>query len=55
MDESTSKEGSATTNGNALPKRDPPDVTRQGGGRQALGGTSAAEALGAAVPDGSGQ
>jgi hypothetical protein len=28
MDESTSNEGSATTDGNALPKRDPPDVTR---------------------------
>jgi hypothetical protein len=28
MDESTSNEGSATTDGNALPNRDPPDVTR---------------------------
>ena len=28
MDESTSSEGSATTEGNALPNRDPPDVTR---------------------------
>jgi hypothetical protein len=28
MDKSTSNEGSATTNGNALPKRDRPDVTR---------------------------
>jgi hypothetical protein len=28
MDESTSSEGSATTDGNALPNRDPPDVTR---------------------------
>jgi hypothetical protein len=28
MEESTSNEGSATTDGNALPKRDPPDVTR---------------------------
>jgi hypothetical protein len=28
MGESTSNEGSATTNGNALPKRDRPDVTR---------------------------
>jgi len=28
MGESTSNEGSATTGGNALPNRDPPDVTR---------------------------
>jgi len=28
MGESTSNEGSATTDGNALPNRDPPDVTR---------------------------
>jgi hypothetical protein len=28
MDGSTSNEGSATTDGNALPNRDPPDVTR---------------------------
>ena len=28
MGESTSNGGSATTNGNALPNRDPPDVTR---------------------------
>ena len=28
MDESTSNEGSATTDGIALPNRDPPDVTR---------------------------
>jgi hypothetical protein len=28
MSESTSNEGSATTDGNALPNRDPPDVTR---------------------------
>jgi hypothetical protein len=28
MDESTSNERSATTDGNALPNRDPPDVTR---------------------------
>ena len=28
MDESSSNEGSATTDGNALPNRDPPDVTR---------------------------
>jgi hypothetical protein len=28
MDESTSSEGSATTDGNALPNRDRPDVTR---------------------------
>ena len=28
MDESTSNEGSATTDGNALPNRDPADVTR---------------------------
>ena len=28
MDESTLNEGSATTDGNALPNRDPPDVTR---------------------------
>jgi hypothetical protein len=28
MDESTSKERSATTDGNALPNRNPPDVTR---------------------------
>lgn len=28
MGESTSNEGSATTHGNALPNRDPPDVTR---------------------------
>jgi hypothetical protein len=28
MDESTSNEGSATTDGNALPNRNPPDVTR---------------------------
>jgi hypothetical protein len=28
MDESTSNEGSATTDGNALRNRDPPDVTR---------------------------
>ena len=28
MDKSTSNEGSATTDGNALPNRDPPDVTR---------------------------
>jgi hypothetical protein len=28
MGESTSNEGSATTIGNALPNRDPPDVTR---------------------------
>jgi hypothetical protein len=28
MSESTSNEGSATTSGNALPNRDPPDVTR---------------------------
>jgi hypothetical protein len=27
MGESTSNEGSATTDGNALPNRDPPDVT----------------------------
>ena len=27
MSESTSNEGSATTDGNALPNRDPPDVT----------------------------
>jgi hypothetical protein len=27
MDESTSNEGSATTDGNALPNRHPPDVT----------------------------
>jgi hypothetical protein len=28
MDESTSNEGAATTDGIALPNRDPPDVTR---------------------------
>ena len=28
MSELTSNEGSATTDGNALPNRDPPDVTR---------------------------
>ena len=28
MGKSTSNEGSATTGGNALPNRDPPDVTR---------------------------
>ena len=28
MDESTSNGGSPTTDGNALPNRDPPDVTR---------------------------
>ena len=28
MDKSTSNEGSATTDGNALPNRNPPDVTR---------------------------
>jgi hypothetical protein len=28
MGESTSNEGSATTDGNAVPNRDPPDVTR---------------------------
>jgi hypothetical protein len=28
MDESTSNEGSATTDGNVLPNRHPPDVTR---------------------------
>ena len=28
MGESTSNEGTATTDGNALPNRDPPDVTR---------------------------
>jgi hypothetical protein len=28
MGESTSNEGSATTDGNALPNRNPPDVTR---------------------------
>jgi hypothetical protein len=28
MDESTSSEGSATTDGHAVPNRDPPDVTR---------------------------
>ena len=28
MDKSTSNEGSATTDGNALPNRDPADVTR---------------------------
>jgi hypothetical protein len=28
MDEPTSNEASATTDGNALPNRDPPDVTR---------------------------
>jgi hypothetical protein len=28
MSESTSNEGSAMTDGNALPNRDPPDVTR---------------------------
>ena len=28
MGEPTSNEGSATTDGNALPNRDPPDVTR---------------------------
>jgi hypothetical protein len=28
VSESTSNEGSATTDGNALPNRDPPDVTR---------------------------
>jgi hypothetical protein len=28
MGESTSNEGAATTDGNALPNRDPPDVTR---------------------------
>jgi hypothetical protein len=28
MDESTSNKGSATTDGNALPNRDPPAVTR---------------------------
>jgi hypothetical protein len=28
MGESTSNEGSATTDGNAMPNRDPPDVTR---------------------------
>ena len=28
MSESTSNEGSATTDGNALPNRNPPDVTR---------------------------
>jgi len=28
MGESTSNEGTVTTDGNALPNRDPPDVTR---------------------------
>jgi hypothetical protein len=55
MDEATSNEGSATTEGNALPNRDPPDVTRiKPTGAKSGAGTPLAEALGAAVSDGSG-
>ena len=52
MDESTSNEGSATTDGNALPNRDPPDVTRF---KAAAAKRVQAHRCGAAVPDGSGQ
>ena len=55
MDESTSNEGSATTDGNALPNRNPPDVTRSGRGCQAGAGAPRTGPNGVAVPDGSGQ
>jgi hypothetical protein len=55
VDESTSNEGSATTDGNALPNRDPLDNAFQVGDCQAPPGSSLSEALGPAMPNGSGQ
>jgi hypothetical protein len=56
MDESTSNEGSATTDGNALPNRDPPDVTRfKAAAAKRVQAHRARAPNGVAVPDGSGQ
>jgi hypothetical protein len=52
MDESTSN---AATDGNALPNRDPPDVTRFKAAAAKRVGPPRAGPNGVAVPDGSGQ
>ena len=55
MDELTSSEGSATTDGNALPNRDPPDVTRiKPTAAKRVQAHRWRRRLGAPVPDGSG-
>jgi hypothetical protein len=55
MDEWTSNEGSATTDGNALPNRHPSDVTRFKAAAAKRVQAHRAGPNGAAVPDGSGQ
>jgi hypothetical protein len=50
------KRGSATTDGNALPKRDPPDVTRfRSATAKRVQAHRARARMGLRVPDGSGQ
>jgi hypothetical protein len=55
MGESTSNEGSATTDGNALPNRDPPDVRRIKAAAAKRVQAHRAGPNGVAVPDGSGR
>jgi hypothetical protein len=56
MGESTSKQGSATTDGNALPNHDPPDVTRfKAAAAKRVQPHRWRRRLGLQCPDGSGQ